>query len=139
LSSGLKALSAARRHSSAFSRYSSDLVIGRTLPNATRTRIRPRGPNPPSAVMARLFRKGPLLNSKGASLVREGSTIFRGVHNAICLDRSGTAPTNAAAARWCASSDPRACMDRLWRLKRTRPKTLRKALGRLEDITYWRT
>jgi hypothetical protein len=49
------------------------------------------------------------------------------------------ADKNCRRARWCAGSDPRACMDRLWRLKRTRPKTLRKALGRLEDIVYWRT
>jgi hypothetical protein len=46
-------------------------------------------------------------------------------------------------ARWCVSSDPWACENRLWKLrlklKRMAPKTLRKALGKLEDITYWRT
>jgi len=41
--------------------------------------------------------------------------------------------------RWCASKDPRACKDRLRRLKKTAPKTLRNALARLEDITHWRT
>jgi hypothetical protein len=42
-------------------------------------------------------------------------------------------------ARWCASGDPRACVDRLWKLKKPAPKTLRKAVAILEDITYWRT
>jgi hypothetical protein len=50
-----------------------------------------------------------------------------------CADKS------CRRARWCASSDPRACKDRLWRSKKTRPKTLRNAVGILEDITYWRT
>jgi hypothetical protein len=57
LSSGLKALSAARRHSSALARYSSDLGIGRTLPNAARTRMGPRGPKLPNAVTASLFKR----------------------------------------------------------------------------------
>jgi len=42
-------------------------------------------------------------------------------------------------ARWCASADPRACKDKLWRFQRTKPKTLRKAVAKLEDIVYWRT
>ncbi len=45
--------------------------------------------------------------------------------------------------RWCAGGDPRACKDRLWklrlRLKKAVPKTLRDAIAKLEDITYWRT
>ena len=45
-------------------------------------------------------------------------------------------------ARWCAGSDPRACKERLWKLKfklkGNAPKTLRNAIAKLEDITYWR-
>jgi hypothetical protein len=45
--------------------------------------------------------------------------------------------------RWCAGSDPRVCKERLWKLKwsrkRAMPKTLRDALAKLEDVTYWRT
>jgi len=50
-----------------------------------------------------------------------------------CADR------RCRRARWCASSDPRACKDKLWKLKRVAPKTLRKAVAKLEDIIYWRT
>ena len=46
-------------------------------------------------------------------------------------------------ARWCAGSDPRACKDRLWRLrlklKGCAPKALRHAIAIMEDNAYWRT
>jgi hypothetical protein len=46
-------------------------------------------------------------------------------------------------ARWCAGGDPWSCKDRLWqlrlKLKKAAPKTLRYAIAKLEDITYWRT
>jgi len=50
-----------------------------------------------------------------------------------CADR------RCRRARWCASSDPRACKDRLWRTKKTAAKALRNAVATLEDITYWLT
>jgi hypothetical protein len=36
--------------------------------------------------------------------------------------------------RTCCGDDPRACGDRLWRLKKVRPKTLRREWSRLEDL-----
>jgi len=38
--------------------------------------------------------------------------------------------------RWCAADNPRDCKDRLWILAKNKPKTLRKAMGWLEDLTY---
>jgi hypothetical protein len=72
LSSGLKALSAARRHSSALARYSSDLGIGRTLPNAARTRMGPRGPKLPNAVTASLFKRDHPQIQKGPEGMERG-------------------------------------------------------------------
>ena len=40
-------------------------------------------------------------------------------------------------ARWCAGSDPWDCKIRLQKLKKPEPKTLRKAVAVLENITYW--
>jgi hypothetical protein len=46
-------------------------------------------------------------------------------------------------ARWCAGGDPWSCKDRLCqlrlKLKKAAPKTLRCAIAKLEDNTYWRT
>jgi hypothetical protein len=36
--------------------------------------------------------------------------------------------------RTCCGDDPRACGDRLWRLKKVRPKTLRREWSRLERL-----
>jgi hypothetical protein len=38
--------------------------------------------------------------------------------------------------RWCAGADPRSCKDRLWISAKTKPKTLRNAMARFEDMTY---
>ena len=38
--------------------------------------------------------------------------------------------------RWCASDNPRGCKERLWMSANKKPKTLRNAIGRLEDMTY---
>ena len=37
--------------------------------------------------------------------------------------------------RMCCSDDPEACRQRLWRLKKVRPKTLRKEWARLDDLS----
>ncbi len=47
-----------------------------------------------------------------------------------CTDKS------CCRHRTCAAADPNACVERLWRRRKVKPKLLRNAYARLEDLNY---